>query len=124
LEKQRKEKEDQINELLKRQEDYEEWLKNEILDNKALEKDISKSKSNYLYETQLHEKEKQELHTQIEKLKFTEQYVSDNSANTIREYKDILQKEKEKAKEEVNKIINKTNEEKNTLKKTSVCCNK
>jgi hypothetical protein len=101
---------------LKKQENYEKRLKEEISSNILLEREISKSKSNYLYETQSLQKEKQKLFNQIEKLKYSEQYVSDSSANTIREYKDILQKEKEKAKEELDKLINKTNEEKETLK--------
>jgi hypothetical protein len=42
----------------------------------------------------------QELLKQIEKLKFTEKNVSDNLFNAISEYKDRLQEEKNKAKEE------------------------
>jgi hypothetical protein len=78
-----------------------------------LEKEINKIKSNYSCEKQLEEQENQELLKQIEKLKFTEQYVSDNSDKAIRDCKDRLQKEKDKAKEEIDKLIHKLKKKKN-----------
>jgi hypothetical protein len=81
---------------LKKQDEYEKQINT-----------INNSKSSYLYETQLREKEKQDLVKEIDKLKYFQDYSSNSSAKEIREYKDRLEQEKEKAKEEIDKLIKK-----------------
>jgi hypothetical protein len=88
---------------LKKPEKYEKQINNERSSNRALENDISKSKSNYLCKTQFREKRKQELLNKIKKLKYSEQYFLDNLIKEMRDYKDRLDQEKEKAKEKLDK---------------------